>query len=46
VARPTRTGRSLVFVGAELFDEAGAICAVSTGLVAITEGEATGELAL
>jgi uncharacterized protein (TIGR00369 family) len=46
VARPTRAGRSLVFVAAELFDQAGALCATSTGMVAITPAESTGEMAL
>lgn len=46
IARTTRAGRSLVFVAAELFDEAGTLCAASDGLVAITAADATGELAL
>jgi acyl-coenzyme A thioesterase PaaI-like protein len=46
VARPTRAGRSLVFVAAELFDETGMPCAGSTGIVAITAAEGTGEMAL
>jgi acyl-coenzyme A thioesterase PaaI-like protein len=46
VARPTRAGRSLVFVAAELFDATGAPCAGSTGIVAITAADGTGEMAL
>jgi acyl-coenzyme A thioesterase PaaI-like protein len=46
VARPTRAGRSLVFVAAELFDETGVPCAGSAGIVAITASESTGEMAL
>jgi uncharacterized protein (TIGR00369 family) len=46
VARPTRAGRSLVFVAAELFDQAGVPCAASTGIVAITAADGTGEMAL
>jgi uncharacterized protein (TIGR00369 family) len=46
VARPMRTGRSMVFVAAELFDEAGTVCATSTGVVAITPADGTGEMAL
>lgn len=46
VARPTRSGRTLIFVAAEMFDEHDTLCAASDGLVAITAAEATGELAL
>jgi uncharacterized protein (TIGR00369 family) len=46
VARPTRAGRSLVFVRAELFDQAGTLCAASTGIVAVTAEASTGEMAL
>jgi acyl-coenzyme A thioesterase PaaI-like protein len=46
VGRPQRTGRSLVFVSCELYDETGAVCAKSDGLVSVSQAEATGELAL
>jgi acyl-coenzyme A thioesterase PaaI-like protein len=46
VARPTRAGRSLVFVAAEVLDETGAPCAGSSGIVAITAADSTGEMAL
>lgn len=46
IGRPARTGRSLVFVGCELLDEAGITCAQCDGLVSISQAEGTGELAL
>jgi hypothetical protein len=35
-----------VFVAAELFDELDGLCAASSGIVAITAAESTGEMAL
>lgn len=46
VGRPEKTGRSLVFVGCELRDETGMLCAKADGLVAVSALEGTGELAL
>jgi acyl-coenzyme A thioesterase PaaI-like protein len=46
VAHPVRAGRSLVFVAAELCDQAGTVCATSSGMVAITPADSTGEMAL
>jgi acyl-coenzyme A thioesterase PaaI-like protein len=46
IGRPTRAGRSLVFVAAELFDEAGVVCARSDGLVSLSNVEGSGELSL
>jgi len=46
VARPDKVGKSIVFASAELTDEDGAVCARATGLVAVSQAEGTGELAL
>lgn len=46
VGRPSKSGRSLVFVGCELLDEAGTVCARADGLVSVSTTEGTGELAL
>lgn len=46
IGRPQRTGRSLVFVGCELLDERGVVCATAEGLVSISQAEGGGELAL
>jgi acyl-coenzyme A thioesterase PaaI-like protein len=46
VGRPEKAGRSLIFVGCELLDEAGMLCAKADGLVAVSQVEGTGELAL
>jgi len=46
VGRPVRTGKSLVFVACELFDQAGTLCATANGLVSISQAEGTNELAL
>ncbi len=45
IGRPLRTGRSLVFVGCELLDEHGVVCAAAEGLVSISQTEGAGELA-
>lgn len=46
VGRPERTGRSLIFVGCELRDEAGVVCARAEGLAVVSPVEGPGELAL
>lgn len=46
IGKPTRVGRSLAFVSSELFDEAGVVCARSDGIVALSNIEGSGELAL
>ena len=46
VGRPERTGRSLIFVGCELLDEVGVVCARAEGLAAVSPLEEPGELAL
>jgi acyl-coenzyme A thioesterase PaaI-like protein len=46
IGKPTRVGRSLVFVASELFDQEDAVCARSEGIVALSNLEGSGELAL
>jgi acyl-coenzyme A thioesterase PaaI-like protein len=46
VGRPTKSGRSLVFVECELIDEAGIVCARADGLVSVSPSEGAGDLAL
>jgi acyl-coenzyme A thioesterase PaaI-like protein len=46
VGHPARTGRSLVFVSCELFDEHDVVCARCDGLVYVSQADGTGELAL
>jgi acyl-coenzyme A thioesterase PaaI-like protein len=46
VGRPTKSGRSLIFVECELVDEAGIVCARADGLVSVSQTEGAGELAL
>jgi uncharacterized protein (TIGR00369 family) len=46
VARPVRSGRSLVFTTCELLDQQGTVCAKADGLVAVSPADGTGELAL
>jgi acyl-coenzyme A thioesterase PaaI-like protein len=46
VGRPEKTGRSLVFVGCELLDETGMVCAKADGVVSVSQVEGGGELAL
>jgi acyl-coenzyme A thioesterase PaaI-like protein len=46
IGRPTRVGRTLAFVASELFDESGVVCARSDGIVALSNTEGSGELAL
>lgn len=46
VGRPVKTGRSLVFVQCELFDETQTVCARADGLVSVSQAEGTNELAL
>lgn len=46
VGRPRKSGRSLVFVGCELLDETGTVCARADGIVSVSTTEGTGELAL
>ena len=46
IGRPDKVGRSIVFVACELVDEGGSVCAKASGLVAVSQAEGTGELAL
>jgi len=46
VGRPHKTGRSLVFVGCDLRDATGTVCAKADGIVSVSPSDATGELAL
>ena len=46
IGKPTRVGRSLAFVSSELFDEAGVVCVRGDGIVALSNIEGSGELAL
>jgi acyl-coenzyme A thioesterase PaaI-like protein len=46
VGRPDKVGKSLVFVGCELLDEGGSVCAKASGLVSVSQADGTGELAL
>jgi acyl-coenzyme A thioesterase PaaI-like protein len=46
IGKPAHVGHSLVFVASELFDEAGVVCARSDGIVALSNMEGSGELAL
>ena len=46
IGRPRKSGRSLVFVGCELLDEEGTVCARADGIVSVSTTEGTGELAL
>jgi acyl-coenzyme A thioesterase PaaI-like protein len=46
VGRPDKVGKSIVFVSCDLLDEAGSVCARASGLVSVSQAEATGELAL
>jgi acyl-coenzyme A thioesterase PaaI-like protein len=46
IGRPTRVGRTLAFVASELFDQAGEVCARADGIVALSNAEGSGELAL
>jgi acyl-coenzyme A thioesterase PaaI-like protein len=46
IGRPQKSGRSLVFVGCELLDTGGTVCAKADGLISVSETEGTGELAL
>jgi acyl-coenzyme A thioesterase PaaI-like protein len=46
IGKPTYVGRTLVFVASELFDEAGVVCVRGDGIVALSNVEASGELAL
>lgn len=46
VGRPTKSGRSLVFVECELLDEQGTVCATAGGLVSVSATDGAGELAL
>jgi acyl-coenzyme A thioesterase PaaI-like protein len=46
IGRPEKAGRSLVFVGCELLDETGTVCAKADGVVSVSQVEGGGELAL
>lgn len=39
VGRPTKSGKNLVFVAAELIDERGAVCARADGITVLVDGE-------
>jgi acyl-coenzyme A thioesterase PaaI-like protein len=45
IGKPTRVGRSLAFVSAELFDEAGVVCVRGDAIIALSSIEGSGVLA-